>query len=500
MATAQLTRERHSGAGRGRVWRHRPRAVIGGVAAVAAFALAGTSGIGVPDAHRGVEAQDTTVTFSMTVQPGEPVPMQVVRDQTASQFGDRPGQGIDIAMIDTGVTPVRGLDQPGKVLHGPDLSNEGGLANLRNLDTYGHGTHLAGIMVGDDGDQVLGLAPSSRLVSLKVAGATGETNVAQVVAAIDWVIEHRQDPGVNIRVLNLSLGVPSVGTHVGDRLAAAVERAWKAGIVVVAAAGNRGNASGRIDSPAISPYVVAVGGMESFDSWGSGDSMATWSSSGDGVRDPNVIAAGRSIQSFRVPGSMLDQLHPTARVGSRYFRGTGTSQSAAVVSGLAAALLSSQPSLTADQVKYLLTSEAADIAPGTILDGSGRIDPKMSGKKSGTAWKAPMQVFTSAASGLDPNGLPVLMPTTNTWTGGTWNGASWAGGTWSGASWAGASWAGASWAGASWAEVVAGASWAGASWAGASWAGASWAGASWAGASWAGASWAGASWAGEGWR
>ena len=142
---------------------------------------------------------------------------------------------IDIAMIDTGVTPVRGLHQPGKVLYGPDLSNEGGLANLRNLDTYGHGTHLAGIMVGDDGDQVLGIAPSSRLVSLKVAGATGETNIAQVVAAIDWVVEHRRDPGVNIRVLNLSLGVPSIGTHVGDPLAAAVERAWKAGIVVAGA-------------------------------------------------------------------------------------------------------------------------------------------------------------------------------------------------------------------------------------------------------------------------
>ena len=69
------------------------------------------------------------------------------------------------------MTPVDGLDQPGKIVYGPDLSNEGSQQNLINLDSYGHGTHLAGIINGEEGD-VEGIAPDSRIVSIKVAGAS----------------------------------------------------------------------------------------------------------------------------------------------------------------------------------------------------------------------------------------------------------------------------------------------------------------------------------------
>ena len=251
----------------------------------------------------------------MAVKPGSPVPMRIVTEKSNGELKGKgyAGKGIDVALIDTGVTPVQGLDQPGKIVYGPDLSNEGSQPNLANLDTYGHGTHLAGIINGDDGDEVVGIAPDSRIVSVKVAGATGETDIAQVIAGIDWVVEHKNDNGLNIRVLNLSLGMPGVKTNVGDPLSAAVERAWHAGIVVVAATGNRGNDAGGIDSPAVSPYVIAVGAHESYDSSGAQDWIAPWSSGGNEYRQPDVVAPGRSIVSFRVPGSMLDQLHPTAR-------------------------------------------------------------------------------------------------------------------------------------------------------------------------------------------
>ncbi|MGB5756095.1 MAG: S8 family serine peptidase, partial [Acidimicrobiales bacterium] len=180
------------------------------------------------------------VTLSMAVDPGDPVPMRIVTEKSSGELSKKgyTGQGIDVALIDSGVAPVAGLDQADKIVYGPDLSNEATVPNLANLDTYGHGTHLAGIIAGDDGDQVGGIAPDSRIVSLKVAGATGETNMAQVVAAIDWVVEHKNDNGLNIRVLNLSLGVPGVTSSVNDPFSAAVERAWDAGLVVVAAAGN----------------------------------------------------------------------------------------------------------------------------------------------------------------------------------------------------------------------------------------------------------------------
>ena len=164
-------------------------------------------------------------------------------------------------MIDSGVAPVAGLDGP-NVLHGPDLSGEGAFPEVAYLDTYGHGTHLAGIMVGQRiGSE--GIAPGARVVSVKVAGADGVTSVAQVVAGIDWVVEHRNTDGLNIRVLNLALGQAGVSSHRGNLLSAAVERASDAGIFVVAAAGNRGGNQSHLDAPAIDPYVMSIGSVDS---------------------------------------------------------------------------------------------------------------------------------------------------------------------------------------------------------------------------------------------
>ena len=457
------------------------RSFFGGVAAIAAIGLAvstsTTSSAQEVEPELGTVTGDGKITLSMSVEPGQPVPLALIRKKAAKQFdakGAR-GQGIDVALIDSGVTPVDGLHQPGKVIYGPDLSNEAGFPELANYDTFGHGTHLAGIINGDDGDQVLGIAPESRIVSLKVAGATGETHVAQVIAAIDWVVEHRNDNGLNIRVLNLSLGVPNIPTSAGDPLSAAVERAWNNGIVVVAAAGNRGNFIGGVDSPAVSPYVLSVGATEMYNSWGRGDKVPTWTSGGNAFRRPDVLAPGRSVMSFRVPGSYLDQAHPGAVVENDYFVGSGSSQSAAVQSGYVAALLSKNPSLTPDQVKYLFTRYAKDMIPGQIVDGEGKINPKATGRRFNKGHKAPVQNYPLA---IQPG---QGAPDGNTWTGGSWNGASWSGGSWSGASWSSASWSGASWSGASWS----GASWSGASWSGASWSGASWSGASWSSVAWA---------------
>ncbi len=458
---------------------------VAGVLAVSGLLLAGAAGVG-----HGSDSSDIAavaplgapgpISFAMAVKPGSPVPMLIVTEKSSGELAGKgyTGQGIDVALIDTGVTPVQGLDQPGKIVYGPDLSNEGGQANLANLDTYGHGTHLAGIINGDEGD-VVGIAPDSRIVSVKVAGATGETNIAQVIAGIDWVVEHKNDNGLNIRVLNLSLGMPGVKTSQGDPLSAAVERAWHAGIVVVAAAGNRGNQFGGIDSPAVDPYVIAVGAHESYDSSGAQDWIAPWSSGGNEYRQPDVVAPGRSIMSFRVPGSMLDQMYPNAVVDGKYFLGSGSSQSAAVVSGFVAAVLSREPSLTPDQLKFLFEKTAIDFKEvASYIDGDGKISPKDVARNTGSGAKAPMQQFKPALATDGSNGITA--PSGATWSGGTWNGATWSGGTWSGATWSGATWSGATWSGATWS----GATWSGATWSGATWSGATWSGATWSGATW----------------
>lgn len=439
------------------------------------------------------------------------------------------GQGVDVALIDSGVVPVEGLTLEGTIVNGPDLSFESQADNLRYLDTYGHGTHLAGIIAGNDGNSTnittnsvkkgfLGVAPKSRIVSLKVADAHGNTDVSQVIAAIDWVVQHRNDNGLNVRVLNLSFGTDSIQDYRFDPLSYAVEVAWKHGIVVVVAAGNDGNDE-PLRNPATNPFVIAVGAV---DGNGSGRTQDDWlpgfSNCGTAARHVDVLAPGKSIVSLRAPGSSADLAFPKAEFDDRFFKGSGTSQAAAFVSGAAALLLSQRPELTPDQVKKILVDTSEPVwwianechGAGLINLGGAESEPtptaatQMHESSQGTGSLEAARGSTHVMmDGVALNGEQDIFGQYwdgASWSGASWSGASWSGGEWNGSIWTGASWSGASWSGASWS----GASWSGASWSGASWSGASWSantwnGASWSGGSWSGGSWSGASWSSTGW-
>ena len=242
---------------------------------------------------------------------------------------------------------VDGLSAPGKVVNGPDLSFESQADNLRYLDSNGHGTFMAGIIAGRDNsvtspsqagpNQFLGMAPDARVVSVKVGDAFGATDTSQVIAAIDWVVKHRNDNGLNIRVLNLSFGTDGTQSYALDPMAYAAETAWRKGIVVVTSAGNDGYGSSALNDPAYDPYLMAVGAVDLNGTTNhSDDTVPAWSSTGDGVRNPDLVAPGVSIVSLRDPASQIDQAYPSAVVGTRFFRGSGTSQAAAMVSGAVA--------------------------------------------------------------------------------------------------------------------------------------------------------------------
>ena len=178
------------------------------------------------------------------------------------------GRGVGVALVDTGVVPVRGLTS-GNVVNGPDLSFESQSAAQVSLDGFGHGTHMAGIIAGNEpatllgGKRFQGIAPGSRLTSIKVGATDGAVDVSQAVAAVDWVVAHRNDDPRNpIRVLNLSYGTDGVQDYKLDPLTHAVENAWRAGIVVVVAGGNGGTDSPRLNNPAYDPYVLAVGASD----------------------------------------------------------------------------------------------------------------------------------------------------------------------------------------------------------------------------------------------
>lgn len=417
------------------------------------------------------------------------------------------GAGIGVALIDSGVTPVAGLSDPGKLINGPDVSFESQSEKLRYVDTFGHGTHMAGIIAGrdqvsSDYDEVsekmfVGIAPDASLVSVKTANADGATDVSQVIAAIDWVVQHRNDNGMNIRVLNLSFGTDGVQSYLLDPLSFAIEQAWKAGIVVVVAAGNDGNGA-LLRNPALDPFVIAVGAAN-------GNSVADFSNCGDKNRSVDLVAPGKSIISLRNPGSSADILYPEARVDDRFFLGSGTSQAAAVVSGAVALLLDYRPDLTPDQVKALMMQAANPVRYASDLcQGAGMVNVLYAMKWAGTDLSGMTQSYAGsngtgsleAARGsfhisLDGNDLSGEQDIFGSaWDGEVHakmsaNGLSWSGGDWNGVTWSGVSWSGLSWSGVSWSGL----SWSGVSWSGLSWSGVSWSGLSWSSSAWSGVSW-----------
>jgi serine protease AprX len=443
------------------------------------------------------------------------------------------GRGVDVAVIDSGVAPVNGLRTRGKLLHGPDFSFESQNPQLRYLDTFGHGTHMAGIIAGRDdatssavqkGEETfVGVAPDARIVSLKVADQTGATDVSQVLAAIDWVVQHRNTDGLNIRDLNLSFGTDGVQDYRVDPLAYAVEQAWREGIVVVVAAGNGGYGSRQLNNPAYDPFVIAVGaadGMGTYD-W-KDDVVPTWSSWGDGTRNPDLVAPGKSVVSLRVPGSYLDRAYPGGRVGAtpRFFRGSGTSQAAAVVSGAAALIIQQRPRITPDQVKHLLRGTAHKLWKADLRgQGAGMIDLKVLRDKVTPSTSTAAQAFTfSSGSGSleSARGTNHVTERSSVLTGErdifgtTWFGSSWArglaagtgwnGGLWRGNTWTGNTWTGNTWTAATWtARTWSGSTWSGNTWSGNTWSGNTWSGNTWTGNTWSGNTWTGNTWSGNTW-
>ncbi len=434
------------------------------------------------------------------------------------------GSGIDVAVIDTGVNPVGVND----VVDGPDLSFDALQDNLRHRDLHGHGTNMAGIIATNTATE-WGVAPGSRIVNVKVGAANGAVDVSQVIASIDWVVQNRNEAGMNIRVINLAYDTDADIDYRTDPLTRAVENAWHHGIVVVVAGGNDGRSEKRLGNPALDPYVIAVGAAGYDSEAANGWRVPSWSTTGSGDRSPDLVAPGEALLSLGVPGTYLADTYAdatcTGSEGLLYLRGSGTSQAAAVVSGAVAMLLEQRPDLTPDQVKSLLTSTATTLlndqaeprpatqqghgmlnlaaaleAPTPSVAAATQTFPVAAGTGSledarGTAYVGDdgdqlTDEMTAFGGDFDGAAHAAAQDAGTAWTDQSWSGATWTGGTWSGATWTGATWTGATWTGATWT----GATWTGATWTGATWTGATWTGATWTGATWSGATWSGANW------
>jgi serine protease AprX len=393
------------------------------------------------------------------------------------------GSGVGVALVDSGARIEDGLDS-GQVAVGPDFSTEGGSRRRHGVDGFGHGTHLAGVIAGDAGAWE-GVAPGAHVVSVKVANSAGETSLLRVLAGLEWVRQARAKSGLGIRVVNLSLGVEAGDAgYVREPLAFAAERLWKSGLVVVAAAGNDGADTGMLDVPAADPYVIAVGALDTARTADTGDDSVASFSSRSATRPPDVVAPGAGIVSLRAPGSTLDTAYPGARVGERFFRGTGTSQATAVVSGIAALLLQQRPGLQPDQLKALLTAGATPVAAegdARAAQGAGAVDAARSAALRAPSARAaaqdwPEAVLDRATGKLDVKLARLLARLAgSTWSGSTWSGSTWSGSTWSGSTWSGSTWSGSTWSGSTWS----GSTWSGSTWSGSTWSGSTWSSHGW---------------------
>ncbi|MBM3735248.1 MAG: hypothetical protein FJW39_05615 [Acidobacteria bacterium] len=323
---------------------------------------------------------------------------------SGSSKGAYPGTGIGVAVIDSGVSPLDALRggsscSSSRIVYSENFASDSGVADL-----FGHGTHVASILGADskcDKTDYMGVASAVNIINLRVLNGQGVSTDSRVIAAIDRAIQLKSTH--NIRVMNLSLGRPVTQSFQTDPLCQAVERAWKAGIVVVVAAGNLGRYAttqgyATIAAPGNDPFVITVGAARNPEDGSdsqSDDTVSSFSSKGptaiDHVVKPDLVAPGNLMVARTVFPSTLTSLLPgNAMVmdSKQYLKLSGTSMAAPVVAGVAAMIIHKDSTMTPDQVKARLMKTAwkGFVPTASIIDSA-----------TNTRYSVQHDVFTAGA-------------------------------------------------------------------------------------------------------
>jgi serine protease AprX len=305
------------------------------------------------------------------------------------------GQGVTVAVVDSGISSHADFQSPNGVSRVIASTNQTSEANAN--DGYGHGTHVAGIIGGNgilSNGMYSGVAPAVNLINVKVSNQQGMATASDLIDGLQWINANRAT--YNIRVVNISLNSTVAESYHTSPLDAAVEILWFNGIVVVVSAGNNGTGSEPVTlfPPANDPFVITVGAAEDKGTAAlSDDTIASFSAYGsteDGFAKPDLVAPGRHVVSVLAgTGTQAYLNHPAHRVNNNYFRMSGTSMSAPVVSGAVALLLLDEWNLNPDQVKYRLMTTANQnwASYNAAKAGAGYLDIYMAvfGTTTGTA-------------------------------------------------------------------------------------------------------------------
>jgi len=361
------------------------------------------------------------------------------------------GQGVGVAVVDSGLNPQQDFYTTSGVNRIVAAVYFNGGYNQTVYDAYGHGNHVAGIIGSSgsrSGGKYIGVAPKVNLINVKVSDDAGMSTMSNVVLGLQWINDHRSQ--YNIRVVNLSLNSTVAQSYNTSPLDAAVEILWFNRIVVVVSAGNNG--AGAVYPPANDPFVITVGAV---DDKGtailSDDVMTSFSAYGtttDGFAKPDLVAPGKNLVSqMGNSNSVLSQAHPANIVDATYgyFRMSGTSMSAPVVSGAVALLLQDEPGLNPDQVKYRLKATTRKTGWGydATKAGAGYLDIY-----------AAVKATTTQTANTGTKASQLLWTGTNpvTWGSVQWGSVQWGSVQWGSVQWGSVQWGSVQWGSDYWGQ------------------------------------------------
>ena len=264
------------------------------------------------------------------------------------------GKGVGVCILDTGI--YEHIDFTGRIWAFYDF-----LAfKRRPYDDNGHGTHVAGLVAGDGTASMgkyRGAAPGCGIIALKVLDRYGTGSQDDVLRALRWIREYRQQ--YRIRVVNISVGTTCNSKRNHARLLKSVEQLWDEGVVVVTAAGNQGPRPGSITAPGSSKKVITVGSSDLLEGR---SAISGRGPTAECVCKPDIVAPGNKIMSC-VPGKPYS-----------YGVKSGTSMSTPLVTGAIACALEKNPALTNTDIKTMLMNSAEDMGLPQNLQGWGKFN------------------------------------------------------------------------------------------------------------------------------
>lgn len=270
------------------------------------------------------------------------------------------GRGVSIAFIDTGIS--HHLDfmlGEKRIVHFKDFINN----KTNPYDDNGHGTFVSGVCCGNgsrSSGRFCGIAPNANIISLKALNGGGEATADKILDAMEWVYQNHQQYG--IKVVCMSFGSEPLGFN--DPIMSGAESLWRAGVTVVAAAGNSGPEFQTIKSPGVSSRIITVGGFDDnrLDDENYNQQffeVAPFSSRGPAFQrfKPDLVAPSVDITSCGIKTS--------------YTVLSGTSVATPMIAGMVALMLEREPELSPDEIKRRLLTSCKAITFNRNLEGLG---------------------------------------------------------------------------------------------------------------------------------